>query len=475
MKTKLYGLWFQEKRGWYDRIGLSRWILGASLLVVFASTSQAAVTGLPGQSETQSNLGKAIETICPVLAQSNSRTPDQTELLGVCGSMISNTLGLSDSDMLGALQDIAHEEIAAQGSMATETSSVQQANIGMRMSELLGKIPGASMANLQFRQNGKTIMPETLGFNPKYGERGGAAGDDDAGWGKFGVFVNGTIGFGDRDRTQREDAFDFDTSGITAGMDYRFTDNFVLGVAIGYSRLDVDIIRNTSASGGNIDANSYSLSTYGLYYLDNFYLNGMLTYTSNDYDIKRRVIIPSNNPAIPAIDRTASANTDSDQIALSLGGGYELSQNGWTYGPSIRIDYLDVDIDGYTETGAGGLNLQISSQDIKSLTSNLGAQVSYAISQNFGILIPQGRVAWVHEFKDESRSIAARYLHDPDNTNPTFWSAPTDNPDRNYFTLGLGVSGVFKGGMQAFFDYETILGLSNLSYHIFTVGVRSEF
>ncbi|OAD22086.1 outer membrane autotransporter barrel domain protein, partial [Candidatus Thiomargarita nelsonii] len=288
----------------------------------------------------------------------NAMIESSNELDGQRGSATDRSLGLSEQELAAALQDLAHEEIITQGTMATETSSAQQANIDMRLSQLLGKVPSISVTGLQFKQNGKTLMADALGF--KYGQRGGAAGDGDAGWRKLGVFINGSIGFGEKEGTDREDAFDFDTSGITVGVDYRLTNQFVLGVAAGYNKLGSDIVHTASVSGGSVDADGYSLSGYGLYYLDNFYVNGVITYTSNDYDIERRVVILSNNPSIPTINRTASANTDSDQIAFSATAGYELSREAWTFGPYARLDYLDVDIDGYTETGAGGLNLQVN-------------------------------------------------------------------------------------------------------------------
>ena len=51
----------------------------------------------------------------------------------------------------------------------------------------------------------------------------------------------------------------------------------------------------------------------------------------------------------------------------------------------------------------------------------------------------------------------------------------TDDPDRDYGELGLGVSSVFKGGGQVFFSYDTLIGFENLTSHLFTLGGRIEF
>ncbi|MCP4408481.1 MAG: autotransporter outer membrane beta-barrel domain-containing protein [Gammaproteobacteria bacterium] len=477
---------FPDGCWWLSVSSLSMIVL--SLMTI--STAQADLREIPGQNEVQSGLADAIQTVvCPDLfiagVDINGSDPD-AQLFRTCNAMIhtsnenqgtgptGNSLGISDAELLGALQDIAHEEAITQGTMATETSSAQQVNIGVRISELLGRVPSVSLAGLRYKMDGRQVKASSLGFSSPQNIRGGAAGDVGSAGSKLGGFVNGVIGFGDKDQTDREDGFDFNTYGISAGVDYRFTNNFVLGLAGGYSNLDVDIKSTTGRSGGDVEADGYSISAYGLYYLDKFYFNGVVGYGSNDYDTSRRVVIPSESadPLRGPVDATASATTDSDQISLAGTVGYEFSRDAMTFGPYLRGDYLDVDIDGYTESGAGGLNLVIDKQSLKSLTSTLGGQLSYSFSQNFGIVVPHGRLEWIHEFEDASRSISARYLH---NVNNTFWTAPSDDPDRDYFTLGIGVSTVFQSGVQAFLDYQTLLAKQDINEHVFTLGGRYEF
>ena len=153
------------------------------------------------------------------------------------------------------------------------------------------------------------------------------------------------------------------------------------------------------------------------------------------------------------------------------GVGYAFSRGPLTVTPFGRLEYIHLDIDSYNETGAGGLNLTIRSQDIDSLQSALGAQISYAISTPVAVLVPQVRGEWRHEFEDDSRSVTARYTSDPFNT---FFTIPTDDPDRDFFAVGVGLSAVFARGIGAFVRYETILGLRDFSHHDVRVGVRFE-
>ncbi len=133
-----------------------------------------------------------------------------------------------------------------------------------------------------------------------------------------------------------------------------------------------------------------------------------------------------------------------------------------------------MDVDSYRERGAeaSGLNLDVDSQTWRSLTSVVGMQLSYAMSSSYAVWLPQARVGWVHQFENDATLMQAAYVNDP---NGNILSANTDNPDRDCFELGLGVSAVFQGGMQAFLNYDTLLGFRNLKDHLFTLGVRWEF
>ena len=74
-------------------------------------------------------------------------------------------------------------------------------------------------------------------------------------------------------------------------------------------------------------------------------------------------------------------------------------------------------------------------------------------------------------FDHETKNIMADAIQDPFDTSFTIF---TDDPDEDYFNLTLGVSAVMKQG-QLFIDYQTPLGLNNVSSHIFALGGRIEF
>ena len=102
----------------------------------------------------------------------------------------------------------------------------------------------------------------------------------------------------------------------------------------------------------------------------------------------------------------------------------------------------------------------------------LGGHFSYAISTSRAVLSPQLRFEWEHEFRDGSRDIDSRFVHDPTSTS---FRIGTDDPDRDFFNLGIGISATFPGQKSGFLFYETKLGHDDIKHDSLTAGMRFEF
>ncbi|MEA3410264.1 MAG: autotransporter outer membrane beta-barrel domain-containing protein [Pseudomonadota bacterium] len=479
-----------RRRGGPDK----RTIINAAVAGVSAlslGAGQAATLGeLPGQTGLQSATGDGITAVWRGYGPGgiNARTEEEKALFGICRSMVQNgnqvagsgptafSLNLPVGELNGAIQNTATEEIAMTNQVTTRTSNGQVANIMGRISELAAGAGGFSIARVN--ENGTRIGAPTRLAMSGSGYRGGAAGADDASIAsKLGGFVNLIGSFGDKDQTDREAGFDFNTIGVTGGLDYRLSDSLILGAAVGYTRLNSSFKQSADVSGGDSDSNGFGAALFGLYYLDRINFHGILGYARNDFDLERSVVIPSNNPTIASQSVTASSSPDSNQFYIAGGVGYDMTTGAWNYGPFLDLRYLNADIGGYTETGAGGLNLQVDSQDFDSLKTVLGFQGAYAISQSFGVLQPYLRAAWHHEYLNDSRTINSRYVNEfiPVGGSPTNLPVVTESPDRDYGTIGIGLLSVFQGGWQGYFLYERWIALDNITDNVFALGVRGEF
>ncbi|WP_020562388.1 autotransporter outer membrane beta-barrel domain-containing protein [Methylosarcina fibrata] len=297
---------------------------------------------------------------------------------------------------------------------------------------------------------------------------GGGAGDKESPFDRLGLFVNGNFGVGDKDGTDRELGFEYDSQGVTAGLDYRFTDNFVLGTTFGYNSISSDF----DASRGNLNLNGYSFSIYSTYYNDDFYLDSIFSGGWNDYDTRRPL-------QLPGFSQTANGNTEGNDYSFNITGGYDFHHEGLNYGPYGRVSYQNIRIDGYRETpsnpGAPGFGslAAIDKQNADSLQTALGGQLSYAVSTSFGVLMPTARAEWIHEFHDGGRPLSWRFGSVPSQSTP--FSNASDGPDRNFANLGAGLSATFTHGASAFLFYEAMVGRENISEHSINAGVRAEF
>jgi len=445
--------------------GVAAMLLSAPLLAVDLGEVDA-------DNEVQSATGSYIDTICPKMAIIQDRlTEAQTRLFRRCGGAKFNQEGegFELSETSDVLQRLSPEESLTAGSNRTDTALKNQ--LETRFSNLRAGVSGINIGGIQWS-----------------GDTGGTAGADD--FSRWGFFLTGTYGTGDKDADENENQFDFDGYGITTGIDYRLSDHLVAGIAYAYADTDADIddeggavsSSSTGAGRGDQSSKSDTLALYGTYFDENIYFDGSLGYSSIDLEGERSI-------QYGLVDQIALMDTDGEQISLSFGGGYNHHLGGaWNARYYARVDYLDIEIDGYRErskentvegsdptdatTDKDSLIMEIGDQDIESLQSVLGLDFTYVVSTDFGVLTPYARAQWHHEFKDDSRRITAKYVFDPTNDVLRFTS---NAGDEDYFGISLGVNSVLRDGMQIFANYDTVLGLDNVSHHVFTAGLRVEF
>jgi outer membrane autotransporter protein len=222
---------------------------------------------------------------------------------------------------------------------------------------------------------------------------------------------------------------------LSAGFDAQVNEALVLGAALssGTARLGFD---NTDS--GKSRANAIAL--YGSYASGPWAFKGSASAAWARNQMDRAV-------KIGAINRTASSDFDSNTLSAYGEATYDLPMNGWTLQPLVGLAFSRNRTDGFTETGAGALNLQVAGQTVNSSQSLLGAKASFEV----GNLRLEPRVIWAHEFGDLNTPMTAQ-----------FQGAPTASPfqvsgvalKRNTLVLGLGASGRVGQGVELFADVQ---------------------
>ncbi len=379
----------------------------------------------------------------------------------VQGALI-DACNATGAERAAAIQQLVPSQLASQGNYSIELQHNQFMNITSRLAQLRAGVTGASASDLSLNFDGQPELTKSLA-SLRSATRGGAASADEAQpSSRLGFFINGSGSFGDRNTTVDELGFDFSTDGITTGIDYRVSDEMVFGGALGYVSTGMDF-ENTR---GKQDVKGYSLSAYGSWYQsENLYIDGILSYSTNNFDMTRHIKFGTT-------DVSTQGDTDGSEYALSIGAAYEINQGALYLGPFARINYINAKIDAFQENSTSGVELSYDKQTIESLATLIGIQASYAVSTQFGVVMPHARLEWAHEFKHDSHNITAHFLNDPASGR---FSIGTDDPDRNFFNLGFGVSAVFTEGKTAFVYYEKVLDRDNLNNNSVVAGVRFEF
>ncbi len=396
-------------------------------------------------------------------------TPEQSDLLARC-----NGIGESSvAEQANALDELGAQDLNAIRTQALLFSRTQYQGVMDQLLALRGGERGISVAGLSLSVAGRIVPAEQIAQSLKQLLGGGASSDAEQPGGLFGsrlgLWLRGNYGSGDKGASSADRGFKSDQWGFTGGVDYRFGEAAVAGLAVGYGQSDMDF---RPLGQGNLETAAWSGSLYGSAYLGNFYFDGVFNYAGTDYDSQRRILY---SEAGTAVDRTASGATRGKALSGGLSVGYDFVVGGFTFSPTLGYFYVDTRIDDFTERGAGGLNLAYDEQNYRSATGNAGIRISYAWKMPWGVLIPHLRGTYVREFEDATEVFGVRFASDPfaSAANPT---PPiivrTDEPDTSYFRWAAGLSAQLPYDISGYFEYQRLGSFQYLDFQDFTVGLR---
>jgi len=477
------------------------------LLLAFTGTAMALPAGdavrSAGGSMLTANAADAIHATClDLVANSaqNQETPAQTDLRVNCGNMVRTTLNVingvavneygftTEEELFNGIRQFTGEETSSQGRYATETTNRQFSLASARLAAIRQGSRGAS--GLTFNLQGLDAIAQTAqtdsGASQGTPLTGGSAGEAGVGVDTgFAWFGNVDFGFGDRDGSINEDGYEFDAYEFSFGVDYAWGNGWVLGGILSLSDHEVDFDSASSSvapvDGGSMESDGYTLSAFTQYQADRFYLSGILGMGDIDHEMDRTVRFTSSG-AGASPNRVMNADTESDQLAGQFTAGWILGQNAITTDLYLGIDYLNIEVDSFTEdetTAGGGLNLAFDKQDIDSLQSIVGARVQRVMNTGGGVLIPYFGVEYRHEFDNDARVVDARYaqaLGDIDGNGASInFAMPTDDPDEDFGEVTLGLSFQRPNNMVVFLQVQSAVGLNNANMHLITAGIRGSF
>jgi outer membrane autotransporter protein len=352
-----------------------------------------------------------------------------------------------DTEVLGILN--------AQAEAARRFANTQIGNFQKRMEGLhSGGTGGSRFDNgLSFSvdtrcRDGASRNPGSDCRNPDLGDEQAAV-ETKPGMGstspQYGFWTGGTLQSGDRDGRSGSGGLDFQTSGISLGADYRVRRDFAFGGGIGYGRDDTDVGTHRSRSKGE----SYSAVLYASYHPgEHFYLDGLLGYQWLSFDSRRY-----------ATDTGGMVNgsRDGSQWFASVSTGLEYQRDNVRITPYARVDAARATLDGYAETGDAQYVLNYRDQDVDTTTTSLGMRLDWRYPVRWGMLSPQLRLEYQHDFQGASDAIMSY----ADMVGGPFYRARLQDQDRNRFVFGLGAMLQTERDWALRLEYRGLFGSEN--------------
>ena len=308
-------------------------------------------------------------------------------------------------------------------------------NLQQYCPEIVGQIPNGRRCE-RANAGGGAGGPgtgESFAGNEAQGGSGEGAG--------FGIWASGMVRSGNHEGRSGSPDAEFETDGLSFGIDRSFSERFAAGAGVGYGRDTADVGENGSRNKGT----AYTLALYGSYRPTKlFYIDGLLGYQSLDFDVRRYV-----TPTGGFVQGTRGGT----QWFASLSVGADAHVGNWGVSPYVRADLAQATLDGYTEHGDPIFALHYEKMDVDTSTGNLGVRLDYRHRTGWGVFSPQLRMEFQHDFKGNGAQ--SMYYADL----PALrYRAQLDDFDTTRWMFGLGLLFDLDSKWSIKLDYRALFG-----------------
>jgi uncharacterized protein with beta-barrel porin domain len=181
--------------------------------------------------------------------------------------------------------------------------------------------------------------------------------------------------------------YDISSWGLAMGADTKLHNDLVIGAALswglGWNNGTGVLSKNSNKVSG------YQFTAYGSWSQGAWLANGQMAVGFNTYDQHR---------VIDVTDQTALASYNGRNYETLLDGGYAIALNGFTLTPTASLKWLRLAAYGYSESGAGFFDLAVGHTLQDQVQSGLGVKLDTTIDTSIGVLVPQMKAVWLHDF-----------------------------------------------------------------------------
>ena len=193
--------------------------------------------------------------------------------------------------------------------------------------------------------------------------------------------------------------YDSTIAGTMVAYDVPLGQDTRAGLGFGYARTTIN--GNTYDTNTNFD--TYQTTAYIGHDQGPWFVHGSASFGWNEYSDRRHIVFPG-------VDSTANAEYSGQDYTTFVNTGYHFSAPmKFTITPLASLQYSRVNIDSYTDKGAGDADLHVKSQGYNFLESGLGAKVERDFTFHSLTLVPEMHLEWLHELSNPALKQTADY------------------------------------------------------------------
>ena len=212
----------------------------------------------------------------------------------------------------------------------------------------------------------------------------------------------------------------------------------MIGLSFAYAITTVT--GNSTIAPNSADVDVYQLTGYGSFAAD--------ASTQINYQIGLGKLSTEGSRDIPLAGLTARSQYDSNVFAAAVDARRTFQQGDTTtLTPSISAAYTQIRDDAYTETGAGGLNLDVSERSSEELVLGVDGRVDYQLGFN---ALVTANLGVAYDAMQSQNSITAAFAGAPGAAFTTLGLDPSPWMTRG----GFGLSHTAANGMEISARYD---------------------
>ncbi len=254
-----------------------------------------------------------------------------------------------------------------------------------------------------------------------------------------GLWVESSSGSLSQDGNGNVVGYKSQNTGFLGGYDVALAKNLRGGLWGSYNRMDM----NSTDAADTSSVDNYLVGLYGGPSFGNVALTGVVAYGVDHYKTTRAVDLGSQSSQALGV-------YDGSELMGALRASYALKVSGVSVNPLAGLQYTRLYENGFTETGAGDLNLTVASQQYQSLRPLVGFDASKGFDLGGGTqLVPMVSANVSEELMALNPAVSASLAGAPGSN----FLATGINPSPTLVGLSAGAKLSFGQGLNLFAQY----------------------